>query len=122
MKTKNGSFTMKSESAVVVVRGIHKIPWSRRYVEAAERAVLSARVQKGILKEGDEIVLKSPAGEELNDIAARIEINRQRHPEVSAGNNVGILLMKHAPENLIKFGLPLLRVRSSVPVREVLRP
>lgn len=122
MAEKNGSFVLKNVLVLALVKGVHKIPETRRCVKDASRAVLDVKVQEGVLEEGDEIILQSPAGEELNDIAGRIEINRHRYLTATKGVNAGVLLLKTSPEDLLDFGLPLLRVRTHREVKEVMLP
>ncbi|GEM_PF-5541903 len=109
----SGSFILKSGPTVVDVNAVHKIPSERCNFPGTKRAVLLAEVKKGVLKEGDEIVLKNPAGEILNDVVVRLEVKCEPYDQVAAGVNVGVLLMNHSPEELTRFGLPLHRVGSS---------
>ena len=101
-------FTLDNgQGARLDVKAVHFIPPSRCRCPGANCAVVIGDVAAGTFMAGDKIALKDKSGKELlEDSIARLEIGCKQHFEVPSGSHVGVLLMEHAPGELLGLGIP----------------
>lgn len=104
---KKGFSLNNGQGARLDVKAVHEISPGRCRRSGTNCAVIIGDVAAGTFIAGDKIALLDSSGKELlDDYVARLEIGCKQRFEVPKGSRVGMLLMKHAPGELLGLGIP----------------